>query len=272
MITVSMKNISLITLLFTCSMHFDSIAQKLPKVQLNGVRAPLGIKIDGKTTEWNNGFKANNPKNRIFYTMSNDDQYVYLTIRAVDRFASEKALYGINLMIKSREVINEKLNKKLSINFPPIIDEEKNREIRFIVTRAQRLNKDASDSESKKLDSLKNMANNFINDSYNEILISGIEAIKEPSISIYNTEGIKIAARFNDQMLYVYELAIPLKHIQPLLDRTSSFAYDIKMDGISREVPGRFPPPMMDIGSMGANNAYISYVTDFSGTYTMVNK
>lgn len=255
-----------------CNIPLITMAQKLPKVQLTGVRAPMDIKIDGKTTEWHDKFQANNPNNRIFYTISNDEDYVYLTVRTVDRFASEKALFGINFMIKSTEVTNEKLNEQFSINFPPIIDEEKNSEIRFIVTQAQRLEKNTSSSTPKKLDSLKNLANRFIDDAYKEISIHGIQAIKEPSISIYNTEGIKVAARFNDQILYVYELAIPLKYIHAYIGKVTTFSYKIKMDGTTRTVPGRFPAPVFDMSDMNPDYAYIQSSTDLSGTYTMVNK
>ena len=52
-----------------CNMPFIAIAQKLPKIQLIGKRAPSGIKIDGTATEWNDEFQAYNISNRIYYTI-----------------------------------------------------------------------------------------------------------------------------------------------------------------------------------------------------------
>lgn len=67
-------------------------AQKLPKVQEVSLRAPANIKIDGKASEWNNGFQANNKSTGLLYTMSNDDNKLYLTIQTADIVT----LYKIN--------------------------------------------------------------------------------------------------------------------------------------------------------------------------------
>ena len=259
-----------IILLF--SAPFIAAAQKLPKVQLAGVRAPDGIKIDGKTTEWKDEFQAYNGNNRIYYTLSNDDNYLYLTVRTGDLYASEKFLFGINLAIGLPEGKGIKSKDKMVVTYPPIISVEENSAMRMMVTRVRRIEKDPKDSTKIKIDSLRALGNRSMEDAYTEIELSGIKQIQEPTISIYNTEGIKVAAKFNEQMLCVYELAIPLKYVQPFLNNAASFGYNIKMDGISRKVPGRFPPPVVQMEGVQPDYAYISYSTDFSGTYTIVKK
>lgn len=61
-----------------------AFAQKLPKVQTTSVWAPPNIKIDGKTTEWNDRFQAHNTGNHVFYTLSNDNKNLYLALRMED--------------------------------------------------------------------------------------------------------------------------------------------------------------------------------------------
>ncbi len=71
-----------------------AIAQRLPSKQKGNVRAPTDIKIDGKAGEWDYKFQAYNIASRMFYTVSNDDENLYLTVYLNDRFASGKILQG----------------------------------------------------------------------------------------------------------------------------------------------------------------------------------
>lgn len=62
-----------------CLLAFTNTqAQKLPKVQQASLHAPANIKIDGKATEWEGKFEAYNPGSRVFYTLSNDSENLYL--------------------------------------------------------------------------------------------------------------------------------------------------------------------------------------------------
>ena len=55
--------------------------QKLPNLQTTSLRAPASIKIDGKTTEWNNRFQAYNKATEVSYTIANDKDKLYLVIQ-----------------------------------------------------------------------------------------------------------------------------------------------------------------------------------------------
>src|ERR1700761_303273 len=89
---ISLKFLSALCL--TCSMFVTASAQKLPNVQTASLRAPANMKIDGKATEWNNQFQAYNHATDIFYTISNDDSKLYLTVRATDKQVMNKILRG----------------------------------------------------------------------------------------------------------------------------------------------------------------------------------
>lgn len=66
-------------------------AQKLPKVQTTGIKAPVDIKIDGKPTEWTQ-FEAYNNATDFYYTFSNDNDNLYLAVQATDYRIIQKLL------------------------------------------------------------------------------------------------------------------------------------------------------------------------------------
>src|ERR1700743_3198430 len=86
-------------------------AQKLPNIQQSKLRAPSTVKIDGKATEWNNQFQAYNRATDVFYTLSNDDENLYLTIKAIDQDVINKIVGGgISFIIARAGKKNDKNN------------------------------------------------------------------------------------------------------------------------------------------------------------------
>lgn len=71
----------------------DVEAQKLSAVQETSVFAPAGIRIDGKAAEWGPAFQAYNKTTRIFYTLANDRNTLYLTVHASDKTTIRKNRY-----------------------------------------------------------------------------------------------------------------------------------------------------------------------------------
>ena len=61
--------------------NFSASAQK-DKIQKNNFRAPINVKIDGKLNEWGDKLQAYNTSTDIFYTISNDDDNLYLAVAA----------------------------------------------------------------------------------------------------------------------------------------------------------------------------------------------
>jgi len=70
-------NIKHLTIICFLMIGFFANAQKLPEVQTVNLRAPAGIKIDGKPTEWDSKFQAYNKSTNAFYTIANDDDNLY---------------------------------------------------------------------------------------------------------------------------------------------------------------------------------------------------
>jgi len=161
--------------------------------------------------------------------------------------------------------------------FPIPIPSEKSNLLGENIRIVRRLKNDTIKEALAKVDSLKSSLNAIVNDVFKEINISGIKEIQEPAISIYNLEGIKVAAQFNDEMQYIYELAIPLKYLGNYINDGPKVTYNIKLNGLYGQRPyGNQPPPPVLIGNpmenMSTDNRYINYPTDFSGEYILVKK
>jgi hypothetical protein len=263
-------------------------AQNLPKIQTASVRAPDNIKIDGKTTEWNDTFQAYNVDNHIFYTISNDDNYLYFTARMDDDTGNEKefdagnakVLYGgITLTIKlpaEKEDGKSKKIKDVSITFPTEYFRNKGLTILNISRNSKRFVNDTTYVSLKKVDSLSVIANKKMVNTFKEIELTGIQEIQEPSISIYNSLGINVAAQFNNRMQYVYELAIPLKYLGNSINSGKKFKYNIKLNGMPLFEPNGRSIPIFPIpeNPTKANilAIWIQNATDFWGEYTLVKK
>ncbi|MCJ0742164.1 hypothetical protein [Pedobacter montanisoli] len=269
-------NISLFLIGLFGSIPFIAKSQKLPQIQQTGKLAPADIKIDGKTTEWNDEFQAHNLNNRIYYTISNDDSNLYLTVRTSDGYGNEKAIFGISFTVKLPSEKGGKSKENVMVTFPPLSEVRKTTPIRLTMTTIRQQKADTTNSGKKKMDSLRLFANKYINETFKEINVTGIKNIPERSISIYNAEGIKVAAQLNEHFQYTYELAIPLKYLGPSINNGQKFSYNIKMNGLPEKAPDSpYAPPTISgnvLTTVGADNLYVTYATDFSGTYTLVKK
>src|SRR4051812_43417870 len=74
---------------------------KLPNIQTKSIRTPADLKIDGKSLEWNDQFQAYNRATSVFYTMANNDDVLYLIIKASDPDVINKIVdRGVTLTIK----------------------------------------------------------------------------------------------------------------------------------------------------------------------------
>src|ERR1700743_523372 len=196
-------------LVLGCS-FLNAVAQKLPNMQPSSIRAPANIRIDGKTTEWGNKFQAYNHATDIFYTVSNDDAKLYLTVQAADRLVINKIMSGgITFTIQKSDKKTDKGG--ISITYP--LFEKRNK--LFIPPTTK-------ESEAE---SMMNIYNKSL-DASKYLGVNGIKTL-DPLITISNTDGIRVAELFDNKMRYTYELAIDLKLLGPQANDASKFAYHI---------------------------------------------
>lgn len=251
-----------------------AFGQKLPKVQITNMRAPENIKIDGEITEWSGQFQAYNLANHLYYTVSNDDNNIYLTLHMDDMVGSRKIFQGgltFTIITSSKKADN------LSITFPGIVKRGTNEmeQIGFSPFQYKILKEDTIANKTK-IDSLIISSNKLISKFCNQILVRNIPGTNDPLISVYNTQGIKVGARFDKRMKYTYELAIPLKYLAAAINNGEKFKYNIKLN----TAPGpevktvQFSEPIVlkYVGPSSPEDLFLYNDTDFSGEYILANK
>jgi hypothetical protein len=265
----------MIATLFSIS-AFTANAQNLPNIQKASARAPTNIKIDGKTTEWNNRFQAYNHATDIFYTLSNDDNKLYLTVQAANETIINKILLGgVSLIINPSDKKKDK--NSVSITFP--VFDRKDLPNMNLKNKPE-LTKDKARNRML-ADSFMNVVNKSLTDKLKEIEITGVKEIPDSLISIYNEDGIKAAALFDNQISYTYELAIPLKYLGLSTDK---FRYHIELNGASANHStiqlssgGRFymvssGGQTMAIPATSPQFTGMVFPTDFWGEYTLAKR
>jgi hypothetical protein len=283
-----MKKINQIILqptLFLCI--FCSPITAYCQVQEVSVRAPDNIRIDGKTLEWpNNKLKVFNNSNKIFYTVSNDDNNLYLTMRGTYFYGSAKMVGGGVTFTVSRLVdkkAREKDKNSVAVTFP-YLDPEAAHSIYSSINSYSNMVHDTL-NRVKDHDSLVKVVNAETTAAIKEIKVSGIKEIEDPLISIYNTTGVKAMGTFNRGMAFTLEIAIPLKYLGLAANDDAKFSYNIKLNEprwLSANGNNAAPMPMVgdmvngqvltSAPSVNPDYYFLSNTTDFWGEYTLAKK
>jgi len=210
-------------------------AQKLPGVQpAIGLRAPANIKIDGKTTEWDDKFQAHNRATDIFYTLSNDDTHLYLIVQATVPDVINKIIGGgITFTIQKSGKKDDKGG--ISITYPiftrdnrPALGINRTVSIENGVTKTQT-------TQDALTDSVIAVRNKQLADKSKYVGVSGIPGI-DSLISVYNENGIRTGQAINSKAAYTYELAIDLKTLGISAADAPKFAYHIMLNGLAKPV------------------------------------
>jgi len=129
--------------------------------------------------------------------------------------------------------------------------------------------KDTSDLLPTRTDSLVKIANKLLATNAKIITVKGITPVTEDTISIYNNEKIRVAAAFDRQGNYTYELAIPLKYLH-LPDGVQKFNYSVKLLGrLANPKGGMVTRYIYQNHQMVDIDQDLDATTDFWGEYTL---
>ncbi len=263
-------------LVLTLITAFIATAQKLPGVQEKGLRAPAKVKIDGDAAEWGQ-FMAYNNSTEIFYSIANDDDNLYLIIRAVKKNIAKKIIMGgINFTINSSGKKDD--IAAATIGFPVLNRKEASTITQYLDKKPDILPDTAL--MNRNADTLMRKANLQAGNSLKLIGVLGIKDITDSLISVYNDNDIHAAARFGVNMAFTYELAVPLKYLG--LNLTHKFSYHIKLNGLNATDQHHILTGTGSI-SMGTDgtvlhstfiplNQDLVAATDLWGEYTLVKK
>ncbi|RZA02076.1 MAG: hypothetical protein EOP47_08275 [Sphingobacteriaceae bacterium] len=229
-------------ILLLASISLSAYAQKTTNIQEAAVWAPENVKVDGKLTEWNDTFQAMNKSVQLFYTVSNDDKNLYLTIRSNTQQAGNKLVAGgLNFTINAAGKKNEdnaviitypaaNISALSSLVAPPVRQEGYTGRPRETVDPALVAEVQRTAIEAAK-----------------EIKVKGVKEIKDSLLSIYNEYGFKGLINFDAKGNVTYELAVPLKYLH--LSDGTAFAYNIKLKGIGGNSLNPIPAPLGGGGS-----------------------
>jgi hypothetical protein len=277
-----------------CYTAFTANAQKQPQVQEGGVRAPAIVKVDGRLTEWQNPFvniqkstgflSAFNSSSRIYYTIANDDNNLYVIVRGLGNGVSKKILAGgLTLTISHATEKKNRLkdSNNVIVKFPMPIDAKTTSFIMSTINQVLDFTEDDSATNRKSIDSLDAIADKIVNNAAKEIGIIGVKEIQDSVVSIYNTQGIKAAIRFM-KIQPAIEIAIPLKYLGLSVDNPIAFSYNFRINAIPEasrfyvteaSVPKgaadqTLPPDVLS----DPNNGYAWNPTDFWGEYILIKK
>jgi hypothetical protein len=195
-------------------------AQKLPNIQQISLRAPVDIKTDGKASEWNNIFQAYNHTIDIFYTLSNDDENLYLTVQATDHNIINKILGG-GIILTINKADQKKIKEGVSLTYP-ILD---------VHNRVWVNLKNQSQMTNIQADSMTTIKNTEFANKSKVIGVTGLKGV-DTLISVYNHDGIKASATFNNKLFFTYELSVNLKKLGLNINNPIKFSYNIKLPGV----------------------------------------
>lgn len=206
-------------------MSLGAMAQKLPNVQQASLRAPAAVKIDGKTTEWNDQLQAYNHATDIFYTVSNDDDHLYLAVKATDQAIINKIINGgVTFTINTSAKKNDK--DAISITYP--IFDRKNKPVFNKIIKSDM--EKGLVSSAPLNDSAMAVRNSLLSEKSKLVAVTGIPGV-DTLLSVYNEDGIKTAELFDNKGAYTYELGIDLKKLGLDINNLAKFAYHITLNG-----------------------------------------
>ena len=239
-------------------------AQSLPNVQKESVRSPRNIKVDGKTTEWNNKFQAYNRATDIYYTLSNDDEKIYLVVQAKYHDVVDKILRG-GITLTINRTLNKHDNNPVTVTYPVLEGDDISAVTNMLARRS------LPHRDDEKADVSVDDLNKLLNEKLKTIRISGLKVITDEDISVYNEQGVKAASQFDNQNAYTYELVVPLKFLSLPDNGADGFTYNIKIhepkEAPVLRVAGSRPPPPPPPMALSS-----SAPTDFWGEYTLAKK
>ena len=243
-------------------------AQKLPDKQEISVKIPANLKVDGKATEWNNQFQANNYNTDLLYTMANNDEELYLVIKAVDGDVINRIVDGgITLTIKNTKSVNDNIsitypytNSKSTLSFP--------------------LKVTYSKDWARPVDTVIMEYNKRLRDNHKFIKVAGVKAV-DTLISVYNEKGIQAGELLDEKKAYTLEMAIKLNLLGLSAKDASKISYQLKINGIRHWEPitkavssdgGQLSPEVIAQALAEANAKFAARYaieTDFWGEYTL---
>jgi len=255
-----------ISLLLAC-LYATANAQKAASSQKNSLRAPANIKIDGKLNEWDNKLQAYSSHTQFYYTLSNDDRYLYLSVQATKQEIIDRITQGgITLTINKSD--KKKDPEGVRITYP-VTDGY----LSVKIENAPRI-KTSDSTPATALDSFVNAVNIQIQQKAKMIKVAGIKGV-DSVVSVYNLDGIKAACAIDHELHFNYELAVSVKDLGLDIQNPVKFAYQVMINEKGSNMITKFSSDgvhkSITVFLIAPDNPNLDgqAATDFWGEYTL---
>jgi hypothetical protein len=179
---------------------------------------PKNLAIDGDIKEWGDSLRFYNAEKKINYSLANDQENLYMAIKINDRLQQMKVLRaGLTFTVDPKG----KKKDAFSITFPLTVPGS---------VPLPAPNEDPGETTQQERDEL--MRERLT--SLRGIKVEGFKDIEGDMITTSNTYGIQTAINYDENGDLVCEAAIPLKffHVDNL--SKNEWAFNFKINGISR--------------------------------------
>lgn len=175
--------------------------------------APENIHIDGQATEWPKPLQFYNNDTKLFYTIANNKDTLFLIVSVPDKISQQRILRsGLSVSINP----TGKKKGGAMITFPLV--EEINNAPDVPQESRQKL------AEEWRRQALANVK---------EIKVEGLTGVTDGNIPVNNTNGIRTAAAFDAAGNLVCELAVPLSVAGIPAGYDKPVAYRFKVNSLS---------------------------------------
>lgn len=220
-------------------------------------------------------FEAYNPATETFYTLSNDNDNLYLAIQARTPIIIEKAIKGGIVFTISQTKNTDNDDSKLVVKYP-LMSRDEYRNLKTSV-------KPQATDEIEKNVEIKNFVtdeNKKINSAAKTIRLTASKA-KTDTLSIYNEKGIQVMSFLDYNLHYNYQLTFPLSYLSAFSNK-SNFFYNVALPGFfgdfSREITEGITAVHVVNGEVKIEGpsapliAIMSNKTDFTGEYKLATQ
>lgn len=190
---------------------------------------PANVKTDGDISEWGDSLRYYNAEKKLNYALANDKENLYMAIRVNDHSEQVRILNaGLTLGINTKG----KKSNTYTITFPVADASANNLGMAALSTKKPEDDNDnvtQADRDELKRARLTKLRN---------INVTGFKDIEDGIITTSNTYGIKVAINYDASGYLVYEAAIPLKFFGEYKADKDEWAFNFKINGLTKPTPG----------------------------------
>ena len=186
---------------------------------------PSNLVIDGDLKDWGDSLRYYNQDKQLNYALANDQDDLYMAIRINDRSEQIRVLRaGLTLSID----IRGKKKESFTMTFP--VGDQSAEGMTETAQDLQNGNNDIKEEDHEEM--MKARLTKL-----REIKITGFKDIESETMTTSNTYGFKVAIDYDKDGNLVYEAAIPLKFFHADDLSKNEWAFNFKINGITR--PGQ---------------------------------